>query len=99
MKDRSLVEIRPGVYMKHATKNLVGFNKTLQRRLRASRSSVELTLAVKGTFDNLVEGFFSKISKKTRKEHALDKGYFKEVFILSESGKKRLEKLKNKKSL
>ena len=57
------------------------------------KQTVYLRLVVKGTNDALVCRL--PISKRVKKEHATDKGYFKEVFVLSDTGKFLLRKYKN----
>lgn len=45
------------------------------------------TLAVQGTLDELRSRGMMGISKTIRKEHPIDKGYYKEVKVLSDHGK------------
>ena len=57
-----------------------------------------LRLAVYGTCDVLAKGINYNI-KKITKEHPTDKGYFKEVYILSDAGKRKLNRLREAKNL
>ena len=55
-----------------------------------------LTLSVRGTLDVFARRQSpNALSKRVYKEHPIDKGYFKEVFILSNYGK-HLLKMKRK---
>lgn len=89
MKDKTLVEIRPGVYQKAPTKVQMGFNKRIQKIPKSRVSDVERVLAIRGTFDGLARTNFN--TRWVMKEHHIDKGYFKKVLILSEVGKKALK--------
>lgn len=53
-----------------------------------------LKLTVRGTTDELL-GLGMFLKKKVKKEHPIDKGYFKEVYVLSDFGKNKLKRLKN----
>jgi hypothetical protein len=55
-----------------------------------------LKLMVKGTTDVLAGGYTFMV-KKIKKEHPIDKGYFKECYILSDFGKMKLKRLKREK--
>lgn len=54
------------------------------------------TLIVRGTLDLLTKrgGGIMGIAKRVKKEHPIDKGYFKEVYIISDYGKRLLNNLK-----
>ena len=69
-------------------------DKHLQYNKRGNAKEI-LSLIVRGTTDNLksLKGGYIKLIKK---EHSINKGYFKEVYTLTESGKR---KLKQKKSI
>ena len=54
----------------------------------------KLKLFVFGTFDPLARGYNCYI-KKIKKEHPIDKGYFKEVYVLTDMGKNKLKRLKS----
>lgn len=54
----------------------------------------KLKLFVFGTFDTLAKGYNCYI-KKIKKEHPIDKGYFKEVYVLTDMGKNKLKRLKS----
>jgi hypothetical protein len=84
-----------------------GFTKHYERNEKLGKSRIDNpkhpdykeksshinSLIVRGTTDVLAGGMLFLI-KKIKKEHPIDKGYFKEVFVLSEFGK---AKLRNKK--
>jgi hypothetical protein len=55
-----------------------------------------LKLMVKGTTD-VLSGGYTFMVKKIKKEHPIDKGYFKECYILSDFGKMKLKRLKREK--
>ncbi len=57
-----------------------------------------LCLAVNGTTDKLAGGY-RFLAKKVKVEHPIDKGYFKEAYILTDMGKARLKRLKIEKGL
>lgn len=50
-------------------------------------------LSIYGTCDTLAKrkGIVLRIAKVVKKEHPIDKGYFKEVYVLTEYGKKLLK--------
>ncbi len=54
-------------------------------------------LGVYGSFDSLAnrKGLSYSLSKKVMKEHPIDKGYFKEVYIISSYGKRLLKNKTN----
>lgn len=54
-----------------------------------------LSLIVRGTTDKL-NGLGFVYKKKILKEHPIDKGYFKEVYVLTDAGKRKLKNLKLK---
>jgi hypothetical protein len=53
-------------------------------------------LIVRGTTD-ILRGYKSLFCKKIKVEHPIDKGYFKEVYVLTDFGKSKLRNLKRKK--
>jgi hypothetical protein len=87
-------------------KQAKGFTKHYERREKMGRQRVTNpkhplykpkekiinTLIVKGTLDVLKGYTFLK--KKVILEHPIDKGYFKEVYVLSDMGKNYLQRLK-----
>ena len=87
-----------------------GFTKFLERRESLGRIRISnpkhpnyspkeptiLRLAVKGTMDHLAATNY-KI-KKVRIEHPIDKGYFKEAYILTDIGKQRLKTMRRMKN-
>ena len=88
-------------------KQAKGFTKHYERRERMGRKLVlkkspteaESTitkLIVRGTLDHLARTNF--FFKKVMVEHPIDKGYFKEVYILTDSGKARLRTMKKLKA-
>lgn len=88
-------------YNVRTTKNATGCSKTMASQKKApmftDKSEKQLKLCLYGNFDALNNsGLFAKIAKKVMKEHPTDKGYFKEVFVLSDSGKRRLRDIKRK---
>lgn len=54
----------------------------------------KLKLFVFGTFDPLAKMYNTSI-KKIKKEHPIDKGYFKEVYVLTDTGRNKLKRLKS----
>ena len=82
----SNIESRPNKVAK-------GFTKNAERMKRQGRKHITdntlLRLTVRGTTDELAGCNF--LFKKTMKEHPIDKGYFKEVFILTDAGKRKLK--------
>ena len=81
--------------MRRPNKIAAGCYKTDNRRKgnKSKLSNAALTLNVRGTLDHLAATNF-KI-KKVKIEHPIDKGYYKEAYILSEMGKKRLKTMKS----
>jgi len=59
------------------------------------KSRIINSLIVKGTTDELRGYLF--IAKKIKKEHPKDRGYFKEVYVLTDMGRAKLRNLKMKK--
>ena len=55
-----------------------------------------LSLITRGTTDEL-RGLSFTIKKKVLKEHPTEKGYFKEVYVLTDFGKRKLKNLKQNK--
>lgn len=74
-----------------------GFTKHYERREakgRMTRANLEVgALIVRGTTDHLVRAKWLYF-KKVQVEHPTDKGYFKTVFVLTDTGKKRLKTMK-----
>ena len=68
-------------------------NRTAAGYLYTSKDE-KLKLFVFGTFDPLAKGHNYKI-KKIKKEHPIDKGYFKEVYVLTDTGRNKLKRLKS----
>lgn len=104
MTKTSNVENRPN-------KTAKGFTKHYERR--EAKGQIRITnpkhanyneekdriinkLIVKGTTDEL-RGYSTFFRKLIRKEHLVDKGYFKEVYVLSDMGKLKLARLKREK--
>lgn len=78
-------------------KTAKGFTKNAERMKSQGRNIKDtdiLRLTVRGTTDELNGMLF--YFKRVNKEHPTDKGYFKQVFVLSDTGK---AKLRNKKRL
>lgn len=53
-------------------------------------------LSVRGTLDKLAGGTMKYLIKKISKPHPTDIGYYKEVYILNDSGKLKYKYLKRK---
>lgn len=90
-------------YIIRATKNATGCSKTLASQKKADmltdKSEKQVKLCLFGNFDTLQNsGLFANIAKKVMKEHPTDKGYFKETFVLSDHGKRRLANARRKNS-
>jgi len=62
-------------------------------RCKHKAKDEKLKLFVFGTFDTLAKGHNYNI-KKIKKEHPIDNGYFKEVYILTDIGRNKLKRLK-----
>jgi hypothetical protein len=88
-------------------KQAKGFTKHYERNKAKGRTYIENpahpafnatlnTLIVRGTLDHLAKTKF--YLKKVRIEHPTDKGFFKDAYILNESGKKLLQSRKRLKS-
>jgi hypothetical protein len=79
-------------YNTRQTKNATGHSKTMASQCKALWSSDKQSdrnkLQLFGNFDSLHR--LLGISKKIKIEHPTDKGYFKEVHVLSDIGKTRL---------
>lgn len=93
MKDKTLVKVRGG-YMKAPTKNLLGYNKRLDKIPHSRISDIERTLAVRGTFDELAKTKFDR--KIIEISHPLDSDFKKRIMGLNEKGKEKLARLKKK---
>lgn len=93
----SNVKHRPNKVAKGFTKHYEQReNKGRQVRLwlaNSNKSSDLSSLIVRGTTDHLAGGKWLYI-KKIKVEHPIDKGYFKEVYVLTDKGKARLKTLK-----
>ncbi len=87
----SNVDNRPNKIAKGCTKH---FERN-QARGKDNNNINFNTLIVRGTLDGLAKrsGVLS-IAKKIKVEHKTDKGYFKEVYVLSDFGKRLLKNLK-----
>ena len=74
-------------------KQAKGFTKHYERRKAMGRNQLPKedvnTLIVRGTLDELGRGRWM-ITKKIKIEHPVDKGYFKEVYVLHEKYGKTL---------
>lgn len=88
--------------LRRPNKTANGFTKHYERREKLGRKRPIITLyskqekadnitrlIVRGTLDLLAAriGILS-ISRRIKKEHPIDKGYFKEIYIISEYGKR-----------
>ena len=66
---------------------------------KEEKEKIILALIVRGTLDSFAKrggvGSILGLAKKVKKEHPIDKGYFKEVYVISDCGKRRLRELKN----
>ena len=79
---------------KRPNKNAAGYLYTSVKCKHKTKDK-KLKLFVYGTFDTLAKIHNTSI-KKIKKEHPTDKGYFKEVYILTDFGKDKLKRLKNR---
>lgn len=100
----SNVPNRPNKVAKGFTKHYEGWESLGRVRIsndkhpdynKRGTSREILNLIVNGTTDTL-RCLGIALKKKVKIEHPLDKGYFKEVYILTEAGKRRLMILKAK---
>ena len=87
-------------------KQAVGFTKHYERREKQGRKTITnpkhpaynpkeemiVRLIVRGTLDELRGKMF--LVKKIKIEHPIDKGFFKEVFVLTDSGRALLRRKK-----
>jgi hypothetical protein len=62
------------------------------------KSRINGKLMVYGTCDSLAR-LFNYGVKKVKKEHSVDFGYFKEVYILSDSGRSKLKSMRYDKKM
>lgn len=96
----SNVKNRPNKTAKGMTYTWERQCKTKANKTKANKIlSFEVnTLIVRGTLDILAKrtGGVLSISKKISIEHPIDKGYFKQVYVLSDVGKRLLREAKNK---
>lgn len=84
---------------KRPNKVAKGFTKHHERNMSKGKENMKPdigSLIVRGTTDVLAKKTSLGISKRILKEHPTDKGYFKEVLILSDAGKLKLKQLKYK---
>lgn len=98
MKDGYVI-LRGSTYYFKPSKNLIGYNKHLERlrKLNKKHSTVFNALVVKGTLDSFVK--VMAYTQSAQKEHPTDKGYFKKVTVLNERGRERLRHLKSLKKI
>jgi RIO-like serine/threonine protein kinase len=86
------------IFQKSASKNQKGDRRTLERWKKNKQNCGRNTsddvgkLVVYGTFDILARKRF--ITKKIIVPHPTDMGYFKEAYILTDSGRSRLRMMK-----
>lgn len=88
----SNVESRPNKVAK-------GFTKHYERGAKYGKENMNPdigSLMVRGTTDILSKRthLAVSLSKKVMKEHPIDKGYFKQVYVLSDAGKRLLKQKK-----
>ena len=88
----SRVKYRPNKIAKGFTKHYERRNK----KINIKKERLLLSLILYGTCDELANraGGVLHISKRIKKEHPIDKGYFRDVIVLSDYGKKLLKKIK-----
>jgi len=93
-------------------KQAIGFTKHNERRVKQGKiritnpkhplyneaqANLITTLIVRGTLDILAKrGGIASVGKKVLKEHPTDKGYYKEVYVLSAYGKLYLKQIKER---
>jgi hypothetical protein len=91
---------RGNSYHNRCDKKSTGFSKVVADQkakcVGTVLNSTLNSLAVKGTCDRLGSGNWLYFKTVTI-EHPTDKGYFKKVKRLSDKGRSKLERLKNKK--
>lgn len=88
---------------KTTNKQALGFLKTLREQtkdnkleyLRSEKFNLKEKLSLFGTLDSLAGN--KHVTKLVKKEHPTDKGYFKEVYVLTFIGKVRLKRKKSRK--
>lgn len=85
----------PYYIQKRDNKQTLGFRKHYGNS--TCKDSI-LKLIVYGNFDVLHKTMFGNITL-INKEHAIDKGYFKKVYVLSDAGKRKLKKYRQNKTL
>lgn len=78
------------------TREQLGYHKQEERIKRKMGKSVEVrdhvrTLWVRGTLDVLAKSKFDR--QWVKKEHPIDKGYFKKMLVLTEIGQKKLKRM------
>lgn len=80
-----------------SNKTAVGITKTItdQKRNTRLKRDVEI-LSVYGTLDILRGGTLKFLIKKIKVEHPIDKGYYKEIYVLNDMGKLHHKVRRNK---
>ncbi len=104
MTKTSNVENRPNKIAKGFTKHYereeakgkIRISNPKHLNYNEEKSIIINKLIVRGTTDEL-RGYSLFYRKLIKKEHPIDKGYFKEVYVLSDMGKAKLARLKRKK--
>ena len=64
--------------------------------LFTSKRDLFRTLMFKGTLDKLAKGLYFGTTKNELREHKIYKGYFKEVKVLNDKGREKLERLRKR---
>lgn len=85
-------------YERNEAKGRVTISNPKHPQYDAIKAPLINTLIVRGTLDHL-SGNKMFLIKKVKVEHPTDKGYFKEVYILTDSGKRLLKSRKRLKEM
>ncbi len=95
------------IYKMRPNKNAAGFTYTDRRRAKQramffggekeERYNHLNKLHIYGTGDELTRNIYN--TSKVKREHPTEFGYFKEFYILNETGKRKLRELKRKRNL
>ena len=83
-------------FTKHYERNKAKGRRYIDNPAHPAYNSTLNTLIVRGTLDHLAKTKF--YIKRIKIEHPTDKGYFKEVLVLTDTGKKRLQTMKRLKN-
>ena len=85
-------------YERREAKGQIRISNPKHPKYNEEKERIINNLIVRGTTDKL-NGYSFIYRKLIKKEHPVDKGYFKEVYVLTDSGRAKLARLKREKVL